>query len=65
MRELELEISLPVPPEVLEAKEEEAVKWLEIANAEELELREKVDNIKKAMLDDKDNSSIHLRGLID
>ena len=36
---LEVELSLPVPPEVLVAKEEEANRWLDEANNSEGVLR--------------------------
>ena len=38
MHKLELELGLPVSPEELNSKQAEAAKWLELSQAEELEL---------------------------
>ena len=39
-------------------------KWLESAQADEKNLRSRIDCIKKAISEDQDNSSIHIRELV-
>ena len=65
MRKLDAKLKLSPPSEELNTEQADIIKWLESAQAEEANLRARVDNIKKAIIENHDNSSIHLRELVE
>ena len=65
MRKLDSELNLPVSSEELNTKQADIAKWLESAQAEKANLRARVENIKKAIIENHDSSSIHLRELVE